>query len=157
MKIIIPHHGFGAVSFGMTRQEVAKALGREPKRGRRNQYDVSDYDYFENECFFAYYDAAERCCALEFTGESHILYDDYELFAHPALAVREWARQRDPDLESKDGFVSRALGLCMYAPLIDEPDLDDDEKQDPAQSFLVFRPGAYDEDRQRIEAVRSSE
>ena len=157
MKIIIPHHGFGAILFGTTRQEVAKALGQEPKRGKRNQYDVSDYDYFESEGFFAYYDAAERCCALEFSGESHILYEGYELFAHPELAVREWARQRDPDLESKDGFVSRALGLCMYAPLIDEPDLDDDEKQDPAQSFLVFRPGAYDEDRQRIEGVRSSE
>ena len=157
MNIIIPHYGVGAISFRMTRQEIAKSLGQEPKRGRRNQYDVSDYDYFENECFFAYYDAAERCCALEFTSEAHISYDGYELFAHPALAVREWARQRDPDLESKDGFVSRALGLCMYAPLIDEPDLDDDEKQDPAQSFLVFRPGAYDEDRQRIEAARSSE
>jgi hypothetical protein len=155
MIAVIPHHGVGVISFDMTRQEIAKLLGQEPKRGRRNQHDVSDYDYFENECFFAYYDAANRFCALEFTSDAHISYDGYDLFAHPALAVREWARQRDPALESKGGFVSRALGLCMYAPLIDEPDLDDDEKQDPAQSFLVFRPGAYDEDRKRIETARS--
>lgn len=157
MMIIIPHQGFDGISFGMSRREIAQLVGEEPTRGRRTQYDVSDYDYFENECFFAYYDAEERCCALEFTSEAHISYDGYELFAHPSLAVREWARRRDPNLENKDGFVSRALGLCMYAPLIDEPDLDDDEKQDPAQSFLVFRPGAYDEDRQRTEAARISE
>jgi hypothetical protein len=39
---------------------------------------------------------------------------------------------------------STALGLSMSAPLVDEPDLTEDERKDPAQSFLVFPPDYYE-------------
>jgi hypothetical protein len=47
------------------------------------------------------------------------------------------------------------LGLSMYAPTIDEADLDDEERAEPAQSFLIFRRGYYEEERKRLEAAQS--
>ena len=38
-------------------------------------------------------------------------------------------------MEDKDGFVSIALGLTMYAPFVDEPDLDESERAEPAQKL----------------------
>ena len=100
------------------------------------------------------YDANDRCCAIEFSrGISRVAYDGYELFEHPAYEVRDWARGRDPDLQNEDGFISTALGLSMYAPSIDEPDLDEEGRREPAQSFLAFRPGYYEEEQARMAAA----
>jgi hypothetical protein len=143
MQTIDAHKGVDSVAFGMTRSEVARVMGHAPLRGRRGQRDESDYDFFEQIGIFVYYDVADACRAIEFTQEAKVSYDGYELFAHPAHEVRTWARTRDESLDGKDGFVSEALGLSMYAPSIDVPDLDDDQRTEPAQSFLAFRPGYY--------------
>src|SRR5262245_32057889 len=137
MMTIIPHQGAGNIRFGMTRAEVAQEIGRVPRRPRLGEYALSDIDFFEGQDFFGVdYDANDRCCAIQFSdGGARAVYDGYDLFAHSAHEVRAWARGRDPALEDKDGFVSRALGLSMYAPLIDEPDLDEEERSAPAQCF----------------------
>lgn len=150
MMTIDPHKGVDSIVFGMTRSEVAQILGETPQRGRRNQYDAADYDLFLRRGFFVYYDADDLCQVVEFTRNARISYDEYELFAHPAHEVRAWAQSRDQNLDDKDGFVSTELGLSMYAPSIDEPDLDDEERAEPAQSFLVFRPGYYEEEWTRL-------
>jgi hypothetical protein len=67
--------------------------------------------------------------------------------------ARAWARAKDQDLADKDGFVSAALGLSMYAPFIDEADLDDDERAEPAETFLAFRPRYYEEETARMMAA----
>jgi hypothetical protein len=139
---IHPHVGVDGLTFGMTRDDVARAVHRVPKRGRRNQFDSSDYDLFEDLGFFAYYDAHDKCEAVEFSRDADVEYDNYRLFSHPASEVRAWAEKLDPGLERADGFVSKKLGLMMYAPLIDEADLDEDEKAEPAQSFIAFKPGS---------------
>src|SRR5579871_2948110 len=126
MLSIHPHQGVGSIRFGMTRSEIARTMGESPRRGRRSKDDMAEYDFFQKLALFVYYDAHDRCCAVEFTREAQVEYDGYELFAHPAHNVRSWARARDQDLKDKDGFVSTALGLSMYAPLIDEPDLNED-------------------------------
>jgi hypothetical protein len=140
---IIPHCGIGLIRFGMTRSEVEQAIGRTPLRRRRNEFELSDHDYFEGQGLFVYYDLEGKCNAAELTCKSSAEYEGVSLFSTPASRIREWARQRDANLECKDGFVSRLLGLSMYAPTIDEPDLDEDEFNAPAQSFLVFKPGIY--------------
>ena len=151
---IQPHTGVGPIAFGMMRTEVARAIGATPRPGRRSQYDASDYDLFQELGMFVYYDADDRCCAVEFTRDARVAWaEGYELFSHPAHAARAWARSRDQDLDDRDGFVSAALGLSMYAPSIDEPDIDDEERAERAQSFLVFRPGYYEEERRRLKAV----
>ena len=150
MMKIYPHEGVDSVRFGMTRSEVAGVVGSEPRRARRNQYSASDYDFFEALGLFVYYGADEKCDGVELTRRARVSYDGYDLFAHPAAHARAWARARDQDLVEKDGFCSAALGLSMYAPSIDI----EEERAAPAQSFLAFRPGYYEEERRRIDAAR---
>jgi hypothetical protein len=97
--------------FRLTHGEVAGIIGQAPHRARRNQYDASDYDLFRALGVFIYYDADDKCQAVEFTRGAKVSYDGYELFAHPAHEARAWARARDQNLDDKDGFVSSALGL----------------------------------------------
>jgi hypothetical protein len=102
------------------------------------------------------YDVKDTSCAIEFSrGGAEVSYDGYVLFAHSPSEVRAWARERDPELEEDLEFVSKRLDLSMHAPLIDEPDLDEQERAEPAQSFLVFRPGYHDEERERLRSLNS--
>ena len=41
----------------------------------------------------------------------------------------------------------------MGADWIDEPDLELDELEEPAQGFIVFRPGYYEEEHARMVAT----
>ena len=157
MMTIHPHKGVDSITFGMMRAEVARAVGQVPRRARRSQYDASDYDFFPKLGLFVYYNADDKCHAVEFMRDARVSYDGYELFAHPAHEARAWARARNQDLDERDGFVSAALGLSMYAPSIDEPNLDDDERAEPAQSFLAFRPGYYEQERKRLEVARATQ
>jgi hypothetical protein len=151
MMTIHPHKGVDSIVFGMTRAQVEQSVGQSPRRRTKlSDFDLSEIDFFDS--FAVYYDAMDLCSAIEFTRGARVSYNGYDLFAHPAHEARSWARSRDQDLNDKDGFVSTALGLSMYAPMIDEPDLDDDERAEPAQSFLAFRPGYYEEERRRLEA-----
>jgi hypothetical protein len=153
MITIVPHRGAGKIIFGMTRGQVEQAVGRPPRRRTKlSEFDLSEIDFFDE--FAVLYDANDKCCAIEFSrGGAQVEYGGYELFAQPPDDVRAWARARDEDMEDKDGFVSMALGLSMYAPSIDEPDLDDEERTEPAQSFLAFRPGYWEEERERLKGV----
>jgi hypothetical protein len=151
--IIKPHTGVDALVFGMSRDEVADIIRQTPQRGRRNEFDASDYDFFEEHGFFAYYDADEKCQAVEFTRDAQVEYEGYDLFAHSASEVRTWAEKRDPHLNREDGFNSKKLGLKMYAPLINEPDLTEEEKREPAQSMLIYSPGALEKEQARIDAA----
>jgi hypothetical protein len=148
MITIFPHRGAGKITFGMTRGQVEEAVGRPPRRRTKlSEFDLSEIDFFDG--FAVCYDENDKSCAIEFSrGGAQVEYDGYELLAHPASDVREWARGRDQGMETKDGFISSKLGLTMYAPLIDAPDLDEEERNEPAQSFLVFRPRYYEDDRE---------
>jgi hypothetical protein len=158
MITIVPHVGIDldgrpGIRFGMTRAEVERAMGRTPKRAKRNPFALNEHDYFENPGFFVYYDADDRAGAIEFTRDARVAYDGFELFAHPATEVRTWARQRDQDLDDKHGFTSKPLGLGMWAEWIDEPDVLDEERDAPAMSFSICRPGFSEEERERSETA----
>jgi hypothetical protein len=149
---IVPHRGTKLIEFGMTRGEVERRVGEAPiRRVRRSEFDAAPVDFYRG--FVVQYDAHERCMAIEFSREASVEFDGLLLFELPAVLVRDWARKQDAALESSDGFVSRALGLSMYAPFIDERDLEDDEKNEPALGFVIFKPGYYEEENLRLEAV----
>ncbi|WP_394844974.1 hypothetical protein LZC95_48975 [Pendulispora brunnea] len=147
---IIPHQGVGPILFGMTRDEVTRAIGRRPDhRHKRTELDVSESDFYD--LFVVSFDGSGVCYAVEFhVGAGRLIYDGYDLFGHPASETRDWARSKDPNLEEDEGFVSKALGLSMYAPLIDVPDLDEDDRTAPGQGFMVFRPGYYEEEEEHL-------
>ena len=153
--IIYPHEGVGPIRLGMSRAEVAQALGVMPQRLRRSEYDLTELDFFDALGLKVGYDANERCNAIEFDRGFGIEleFDGYRLFGHPAREVRDWALAKDPQLDPKDGFTSKALGLGMWADWIDEPDLEPDELQDPGMSFIIFRPGYYEEEEARMVAA----
>lgn len=152
MVPIVPHRGAGPILFGMTRKEVERIMGKPSRRMRLSEFDLSDVDFYRE--FDVHYDVDDRCCAIEFTRDRpHVTYDGYDLFAHPAMDVRAWARARDPNLTDEDGFTSAAMGLSMFSDQIDEPDLDERERAAPAQSFLAFRPGYYEQENARLLAA----
>jgi len=113
---IHPQKGVDLVAFGMTRSEVELVVGHAPRRARRNEYDASDYDFFQKLGLFVYHDAGDKCSAVELARDARVSYYGYELFAHPAHEVRAWARARDPGLDDKDDFVSTAPGLSTPRP-----------------------------------------
>jgi hypothetical protein len=153
--IVVAHHGVDGIRFGMSRGEVAACLGVEPERLRRGEYDLCDVDFFVTHGAKVGYDAEDRCNAIEFSRGFGIdlEYDGYRLFDHPAREVRDWALARDPLLDPKDGFISHVLGLGMWADWIDEPDLEPDELLNPGMSFIIFRPGYYEEEQARMVAA----
>jgi hypothetical protein len=157
MMKIERHKGVWVVEFGMRRSEVERAVGVTPQRRRRNEFSVAEYDRFDAPDMFVYYDAEDRAVAAEFGREAALDFEGYDLFGHPALAVRMWASQMDPQLDRQDGFRSVALGLSMYAPEIDDDDRDEEELLSPAEGFMVFKPGYYEEERRRIDALRAAE
>ncbi len=153
--IINPHKGIDRTRFGMTRDEVASSIGALARRRRRSEYDLSDVDIFVTLGIKVTYDANDRCNAIEFNRGfgTDLEYDGYHLFDHPAREVRQWALARDPQLDPEDGFNSKALGLGMWADWIDEPDLEPEMELDPGMSFIIFRPGYYEEEQARMEAA----
>src|SRR5262249_46304041 len=136
----------------MSREEVERIVGVTPRRFRRGPFATNDEDIFEPLGMSVGYDERDRCDSIEVgSGQGIDLeYGGYHLFAHPAREVREWARAQDPSLDPKDGFRSNVLGLSMWAEWIDEVDLMPGEEQEPGQSFLVFRPGYYEEHAKHI-------
>lgn len=148
------HRGVGPIVFGMSRKNVVGAMGEAPERGTRGVHDTWGYDYFPAIACFVYYGAdpsktkaGDECVvAVELASPARVSFEGFDLFAHPASDACEWARKLDPTLECADGFISRFLGLSMYAPLIDESDLNEDEARRPGESFMVFKPGYYEEE-----------
>jgi hypothetical protein len=155
IMIVYPHQGVDRTQFGMSRTEVAGSIGAPVRRLRRGEYDLSDLDFFDTLGIKVNYDANERCNAIEFNRGfgTDLEYDGYHLFEHPAREVRVWALARDPQLDPEDGFDSRALGLGMWADWIDEPDLEPEMLLDPGMSFIIFRPGYYEEEQARMVAA----
>src|SRR5262245_38352111 len=119
MISIRPHQGVAPIQFGMTRLEVEKAIGATPNRIRRNEYALEE-DMFPNLGISVSYDENDCVNAVSLSRgfDIELLYDGFLLFGHSARAAREWALQRDPTLDPKDGFVSKSLGLGMWADWI---------------------------------------
>ena len=153
--IVNPHQGVDRTRFGMSRAEVAGSIGAPVRRGRRGEYDLSDLDFFNTLGIKVTYDANDRCNAIEFNRGfgTDLEYDGYHLFDHPALEVRRWALAKDPQLDPTEGFLSKALGLGMWVDWVVESDLEPDELLDPGMSFIIFRPGYYEEEQARMVAA----
>jgi hypothetical protein len=152
--IIHPHQGADRIRFGMSRDDVARVLGIAPRRFKSSIYSLEE-DFFQSMDLCVMYDEHGRCNAISFGRNlgTDLEYEGYRLFAHPARTVRDWALAKDPQLDRKHGFTSKVLGLGMWADWIDVPDLAPEELQEPAMSFIIFRPGYYEEEQARLAAA----
>jgi hypothetical protein len=151
---VYPHQGVGPLRFGMTRADTERAVGMIPKRYVPIWYAL-EMDSFVKLGLAVMYDQSGHSTAISFTRGFGVdlEYDGYRLFDHPAREVREWALAKDPQLDPTEGFTSKALGLEMWADWVNEPDLEPEMWLDPGMSFLIFRPGYYEEEQARMEAI----
>jgi hypothetical protein len=151
--VVHPHQGVGPLRFGMTRADTERAVGMIPKRYVPNKYAL-EVDSFDKLGLAVMYDQSGHSNAISFVRGFGVdlEYDGYRLFDHPALEVREWALAKDPQLDPTEGFTSKALGLGMWVDWVVESDLEPDELQDPGMSFIIFRPGYYEEEHERMVA-----
>lgn len=150
---VYPHQGVDALRFGMTCAETERAVGMTPKRFVPNKYSL-EVDSFDELGLAVMYDEHGRSNAISFVRAPgvDVEYEGYRLFDHSAREVRVWALAKDPQLDPEEGFTSKALGLGMWADWIDEPDLEPDMLLDPGMSFIIFRPGYYEEEQARLVA-----
>lgn len=150
--IVHPHQGVNDIRFGMSHDDVARAFGLPPNRYNDIFFPKADDDVFSSLGVVAHYDKDGNCNAIDFFRNFGIdlQYDGVHLFDHPARAVRRWAQEMDAELNPKYGFISKALGLGMWADWIDVTDLEPDELLEPAESFIIFRPGYFEEDKPQI-------
>jgi hypothetical protein len=138
----------------MSRDEVAASLGAIARRQRRSEYSLEE-DFFDSFGLCVSYNNLGRCAAVSLAngGSVEWEYEGYRLSSRPAQDVRQWALDLDPTLELKDGFISRVLGLSMWADWLDDEECNEEERVRPPAELLVFSPDYYEGERARL--VRS--
>ncbi len=145
--VAAPLVGVGPIRFGMSREEVRAAVGTPFRVAPPTDFAL-ERDQFLDPLLMVHYDAAGRCGAVELPrGTVDLLFEGKRLFEQSASDVLAWARSTDPGITVKDGFVSPALGLSMWADWLGERDEDQGQ---PAASFMVFRDGFHAEERARV-------
>jgi hypothetical protein len=134
------HIGLGPVTFGMTRDEVAHAMGALPRRFKKTVACTTLTDAFDPLGVQVFYDADDRVEALEVFAPSRPSFGDLDLFSTSYKDLIDLARAQDPDLQEDElGFTSNALGFGVYA------EHKDTDPERPSEGVIVFRKGYYEE------------
>lgn len=137
--IIETHVGLGVVRFGMSREEVAAALGSEPRRFKKTVACTTLTDAFDPIGLQVFYDIDDRAEALEVFAPSRPCFGDLDLFSTPYSTLVDILRVLDPDLQEDElGFTSNALGFGVYA------EHKDSDPERPSEGVIVFRKGYYE-------------
>jgi hypothetical protein len=133
------HIGLGPVTFGLTRDEVAEAMGTVPRRFMKTMACTTLTDAFDRLGMQVFYDADDRAEAVEVFAPSRPHFGDLDLFNLPYTTVLAAVRALDPDVQEDElGFTSNALGFGVYA---EQKDVDPER---PSEGVIVFRKGYYE-------------
>ena len=142
-----PYQGAAGVKFGMTRCDVAKAIGGPEGTFHRGgeERDPGGTDQYSD--FFVSYDADGACEAIEFFG-GEVRCEGILLFPNPYADALEKLQEAGVDLLCNgDGCTSLALGVGVYAPFA--RDILGGEEADGdvplVESVIAFRKGYYDD------------
>ena len=129
-----PNQGAGAVAFGMSMNEVRRALGNPTKEFVRSQYSPCvEWDY-QGLGVNVIFDRRGACAGVMLTPPSDPRLDSIPLLGIGAAAAWAAVRRLDPGAREEDGsLTSTLLGVSIYAPDVAE------ETKEPGQSVLVFR------------------
>lgn len=140
---IMSLQGAGPVKFGMSRAEVAHALGQTPHRCRKAPSSHSDTDGFDVLGIFVYYGWDDFCAAIEvpsIVGGSQLCIDGEALNGMPMRVAVKRLSLRDAAIEIDEaGATSRALGVGLFTKA------DPDSSEAVVDSVIAFRLGYYDE------------
>lgn len=136
---VYPLHGILQVSFGATLDKVRKAIGVEFTSFNRSSTARHPADYFSTIGLFAYYSDEGLLEAFEFAVPAEVFFEGLDLLTLSLEKVVQFLTLNDPKVEiEKDGAVSRALGISVYAPKIKE------NKTTPIESVMLFPSGYLD-------------
>jgi hypothetical protein len=134
---IRPNEGVGPITFGMTVDEVRRALG-PPDAVFRKWSSPFPTDDFRRLGFHVYYSAEGVCNAVEFFPPGNPVLRGHAFLSKPFSTVRDTLLILDPEAKSDQaGMKSRAIGIGVYAPhATKSPD-------DPVEGVIVFAKDHY--------------
>lgn len=136
---IKPLIGIGDLRFGMSVDEARAALGPGFRSFKRSPLSTFPGDSWREEGVFVYYAPPGILEAVEVSQPSQAILMDVDLLTLSFSATDKLIRELDPMVDAdEDGLTSRKLGIGVYAPDADEP-------QVPVQGVIVFQEGYYDQ------------
>lgn len=136
---IKPYVGVGPIRFGMTVEEVRKAVGQKPNPFRKTPDEVIPTDAFDEIGLHACYKEPGVCEAVEMALAADPTFQGHRLIERPFDEVLGWLRTLDDSVEVEDcGLTSYKLGIGLYAPEIS------DNISAPVEAVIVFEKGYYD-------------
>ena len=146
---IQPFVGVGPVLFGMSRDEVHRAMPEPPKSFRKAQTSRHETDAFYRNAFQVFYDGDQPTVEyIELSRGSVVraFYRDLDVFATPADEVVAFVSRDSAFDETRRGFpysyVFRDLQLSLWRPTIPESATDNDGRY--FSTIGIGRKGYYD-------------
>jgi hypothetical protein len=133
------YQGIGPIQFGMSPDDVRKALGVPFKSSQKGSESGYPSDYFDAVPCFVYYDKNGRAEAAEFAEPAEPTLNGINLLGLGFSDLVTLITKADAGLSIEcDGFTSLHLGIGAYAPVAE------DEPQTPPEGIIVFVRGYYD-------------
>ncbi len=118
MMTFYPKLGIGPIRFGMTESEVRRALTSTPHAVSQRDPIIGAWSqYYENPLMSVEFDEHDRCCAIELSHGSPLLYRGQDLASLTYRGLVDFLRGHHHLLmESDSGFRCDELCLACYSP-----------------------------------------
>jgi hypothetical protein len=135
--VIRPNEGVGEITFGMSQQEVRRAMGGMNPLLKATDSSIPA-DFYPDRSMIIHYSADGVVEAIEIGGERSTTLMNRTLIGQPFDEILQWMRSIDPRTEADEaGLTSFRFGVGVYAPhAVKSP-------QDPVEGVIAFRPGYY--------------
>jgi len=131
--------GVGPIRFGMSREDVRKAVTSPVETAARTSSGIPS-DFFPADGIFVYYRQPGITEAVEFSGPCSPAFRGEHFLGRPYRELEDWIRKLDPDaLLENAGLTSHKFGFGLYAPSAQKA------PEQPVEGVLVFEKGYYDQ------------
>jgi hypothetical protein len=135
---VFPKMGVGSLKFGMTMDDVRKAMDLPFKSISKTDTGVPTDSFLENSVH-VFYKQPGTCEAIEIFAPLRVLLHGVNLLGEPYDKVKSFLARLDAQLdEDNAGLISRELGVSIYAPWHSQ------RPNSPTESVIAFEDGYYE-------------